>query len=85
MYAYRKRGDKEHRVRILPIWEIYSQSNKSLPHEFFYKILLSGDLAVDGSEDELDNSSKNNLPLFVPGWEDSTIGTFSHLMLLILS
>ena len=70
---------------ILPIWENYSQSNKSaLPHEFFYKILLSGDLAVDGSEDESWTmaAAKNNLPLFVPGWEDSTIGNIfaSHVI-----
>ena len=70
---------------ILPIWESYSQSNKSaLPHEFFYKILLSGDLAVDGSEDESWTiaAAKNNLPLFVPGWEDSTIGNIfaSHVI-----
>lgn len=70
---------------ILPIWESYSQTNESaLPHEFFYKILLSGDLETDGSEDEswVMAAAKNNLPLFVPGWEDSTIGNIfaSHVI-----
>ena len=70
---------------ILPLWQDYSSNSKSaLPHEFFYEILLSGDLTVDGLEDEswVMAAAKNNLPLFVPGWEDSTIGNIfaSHVI-----
>ena len=70
---------------ILPIWQDYSSNNKSaLPHEFFYQILLSGDLLIDGLEDEswVMAAANHNLPLFVPGWEDSTMGNIfaSHVI-----
>ena len=70
---------------ILPLWQDYSQAHRSaLPHEFFYQLLLSGDLKIDGSEEEswVMAAAKNNLPLFVPGWEDSTIGNIfaSHVI-----
>ena len=70
---------------ILPLWQDYSSNNESaLPHEFFYQILLSGDLAIDGLEDEswVMAAAKHNLPLFVPGWEDSTMGNIfaSHVI-----
>ena len=70
---------------ILPLWRDYSSHNKSaLPHEFFYQILLSGGLQIDGLENEswVMAAAKHNLPLFVPGWEDSTIGNIfaSHVI-----
>lgn len=70
---------------ILPLWQDYSSNNESaLPHEFFYQILLSGDLVIDGLEDEswIMAAAKHNLPLFVPGWEDSTMGNIfaSHVI-----
>ena len=70
---------------ILPLWQDYSSKNKSaLPHEFFYQILLSRDLLVDGLEDDswVMAAAKHNLPLFVPGWEDSTMGNIfaSHVI-----
>lgn len=64
---------------ILSAWQSASDADQSkLPHQFFYDILLSG--ALESSYDgEPDNSwllaaAKANLPLFVPGWEDSTMG-----------
>ena len=70
---------------ILPLWQDYSSNNESaLPHEFFYQILLSGDLVIDGLENEswIMAAAKHNLPLFVPGWEDSTMGNIfaSHVI-----
>ena len=70
---------------ILPLWQDYSNNNESaLPHKFFYQILLSGDLKIDGLEDEswVMAAAKKNLPVFVPGWEDSTIGNIfaSHVI-----
>lgn len=46
------------------------------PHEFLYKILLSGKLTpqIDPANSWLLAAAKKNLPLFVPGWEDSTLG-----------
>lgn len=49
-----------------------------LPHEFFYKLIRSGRLAssyqIDPSHSWLLAACEKDLPLFVPGWEDSTLG-----------
>jgi deoxyhypusine synthase len=48
------------------------------PHEFMYKILLSGELRdsyqIDPKDSWLLAAAEKNLPIFVPGWEDSTLG-----------
>lgn len=48
------------------------------PHEFFYRILLSGKLKrhydTDPKNSWLLAAAERNLPVFVPGWEDSTLG-----------
>ncbi len=48
------------------------------PHEFLYKILLAGKLKQHYQIDPRDSwmlaAAGKNLPLFVPGWEDSTLG-----------
>ncbi|MDQ3536281.1 MAG: deoxyhypusine synthase family protein, partial [Bacteroidota bacterium] len=48
------------------------------PHQFFYKVLLSGALEehyqIDPKNSWLLEAAKKNLPMFVPGWEDSTLG-----------
>jgi len=48
------------------------------PHEYFYQLLRSGRLAADYQIDPRDSwivaASERDLPLFVPGWEDSTLG-----------
>ena len=53
-------------------------------HEFFYQILLNGELDFDGdpSASWVLAAANNNLPLFVPGWEDSTLGNIfaSHVI-----
>lgn len=49
-----------------------------LPHEFLYQIILSGALAphydIDPAESWMVAAAEANLPIFVPGWEDSTLG-----------
>ncbi len=60
-------------------WQEATKNNERMfPHEFMYKMLLSGEL-----EDHFETDPKNswmlaaaekNLPIIVPGWEDSTIG-----------
>ncbi len=49
-----------------------------LPHEFFYQLIRSGRLApsyqIDPRHSWLLAACEKNLPLFVPGWEDSTLG-----------
>jgi deoxyhypusine synthase len=48
------------------------------PHEFMYKILLSGKLKsayqIDPAHSWLLAAAEKQLPIFVPGWEDSTLG-----------
>ncbi len=48
------------------------------PHEFMYKILRSGKLKpsyqIDPKDSWLMAAMEKNLPMFVPGWEDATLG-----------
>jgi deoxyhypusine synthase len=48
------------------------------PHEFFYRVLLSGQLSqhyqIDPKDSWLMAAAEKNLPMVVPGWEDSTLG-----------
>jgi len=48
------------------------------PHEYMYKMLLSGDLEefyqIDPKNSWMLEAAKKNLPIVVPGWEDSTMG-----------
>ena len=51
---------------------------RHFPHEFFYRILQSPDLRksfqIDVKDSWLFAAMERNLPIFVPGWEDSTLG-----------
>jgi deoxyhypusine synthase len=53
-------------------------AQRFLPHEFLYRILLSGKLKphyqIDPKDSWMLAAAERNLPLFVPGWEDSTLG-----------
>ena len=48
------------------------------PHEFMYRILRSGKLAesfqIDPKNSWMVAACEKNLPMIVPGWEDSTLG-----------
>jgi deoxyhypusine synthase len=48
------------------------------PHEFMFKILRSGKLEesyqIDPKNSWLLAAAEKNLPMFVPGWEDATLG-----------
>ena len=48
------------------------------PHEFLYRILRSGALEeyyqIDPKDSWMVAAAEKNLPIFVPGWEDSTSG-----------
>jgi deoxyhypusine synthase len=64
---------------ILEEWVKADQNGQAFfPHEFFYKILLSGKLdasfQIDPKNSWLLEAAKKNLPIIVPGWEDSTLG-----------
>jgi deoxyhypusine synthase len=51
---------------------------RRLPHEYFYRILRSRALEsayqIDPRDSWLLAACEKDLPLFVPGWEDSTLG-----------
>lgn len=64
---------------ILQEWTAADKAGKRLfPHEFFYRILKSADLQksfqIDVKHSWLYAAMERNLPIFVPGWEDSTLG-----------
>jgi deoxyhypusine synthase len=66
---------------VLEEWQAADARGERLfPHEFMYRILLSGKLAgsyqIDPQDSWLVAAAERNLPLFVPGWEDSTLGNF---------
>jgi deoxyhypusine synthase len=48
------------------------------PHEFFYRIIRTGKLEkyyqIDPGNSWVVAACEKNLPIFVPGWEDSTLG-----------
>jgi len=54
------------------------KGERYFPHEYFYQILLSGELEgmYEGSPEEcwILEAAKKNLPIIVGGWEDSTLG-----------
>jgi deoxyhypusine synthase len=64
---------------VLKEWVRADQAGERFfPHQFMYKILLSGDLKASYQIDPKDSwllaAAEKNLPIFVPGWEDSTLG-----------
>ncbi|MES3038533.1 MAG: deoxyhypusine synthase family protein [Bdellovibrionota bacterium] len=64
---------------VLQEWQKADKAGQAFfPHEFMYKILLSGDLKqyyqIDPKNSWLLAAAEKNLPMIVPGWEDSTLG-----------
>jgi len=55
-----------------------AEGARRLPHEFLYRILRSGRLEshyqIDPAESWLVAAAEKDLPIVVPGWEDSTLG-----------
>jgi deoxyhypusine synthase len=56
------------------------EGNRHFPHQYFYDVLLSGDLEddyqINGNDSWLMAAAKKDIPIIVPGWEDSTCGNF---------
>ena len=64
---------------IYKLWkEADDKGERFLPHEFFYSLLKSGILKQYYQIDEKDSwlvaACERDLPIIVPGWEDSTLG-----------
>ena len=58
--------------------EAEDKGERFFPHEYMYKMLLSGDLKqyyeIDPKNSWMLAAAEKNLPIVVPGWEDSTMG-----------
>lgn len=64
---------------VLDRWVQHDRAGtQRFPHEFMYEILLSGALKASYQIDPKDSwmiaAAERNLPMIVPGWEDSTLG-----------
>lgn len=66
---------------LLPLWKKADAENKSyLPFEYMYQLIKTGDLKqyyqIDPKDSWVVAACEKNIPIFVPGWEDSTLGNF---------
>ena len=64
---------------IVPLWRAADQQHKRyFPHEFFYEMIRNGSLKqyyqIDPKDSWVIAAAKKNIPIYTPGWEDSTIG-----------
>lgn len=64
---------------IFEIWKAAEDAGERyFPHEFMYKMLLSGVLEqyyeIDPKNSWMLAAAEKNIPIIVPGWEDSTMG-----------
>src|SRR5215210_4013066 len=64
---------------VLKHWVEKDNAGKRLfPHQFMYEILRDGSIAesyqIDPKNSWMVAAAEKNLPMFVPGWEDSTLG-----------
>ena len=64
------------------LWDIWNgaeaKGERYFPHEFMYQMLLSGVLEqyyeIDPKNSWMLAAAEKNIPIVVPGWEDSTMG-----------
>ena len=64
---------------VLDEWmEADAKGERYFPHEFMYRVLRSGRLEqyfeIDPKNSWMIAAAEKNLPMFVPGWEDATLG-----------
>ncbi|MAY75271.1 MAG: deoxyhypusine synthase [Phycisphaerae bacterium] len=64
---------------LIPLWKQADTDGKRyLPHQYLYQLIRSGALKAETQADPknawLLEACKKDLPIFVPGWEDSTLG-----------
>ncbi len=65
--------------RLMGVWRTAQETGESLlPHEHLYRLLRSGALEDSHQADPMHSwvlaAAEANLPIYVPGWEDSTLG-----------
>lgn len=64
---------------MFELWKSAEEKGERyFPHEFLYQLLNSGALEeayqIDPKDSWMIQAAKKNLPMVVPGWEDSTMG-----------
>ncbi len=64
---------------ILKMWSgAESKGQRFFPHEYMYQTLMAGELKqyyeIDPKNSWMLAAAEKNLPMVVPGWEDSTMG-----------
>jgi deoxyhypusine synthase len=64
---------------IFKLWKAAEENGERyFPHEYLYQLLLSGvmedEYEIDLKDSWMYAAAQANLPLVVPGWEDSTLG-----------
>lgn len=64
---------------ILELWKRDEQAGlRKFPHEYFYEVLqkdlLKKYYQIDPKDSWMKAAAEKNLPIIVPGWEDSTLG-----------
>ena len=64
---------------ILDLWKRDEKAGlRKFPHEYFYEVLQKGLLKqhyqIDPKDSWMMAAAEKNLPIIVPGWEDSTLG-----------
>lgn len=64
---------------LITLWErAQTDGKRFLPHEFFYQAIQEGlfqaQAQIDTKDSWLIAAAEKNIPIFVPGWEDSTTG-----------
>ncbi len=78
-YLYSRRGRRRLQKHLVKVWKDAERNGERyFPHEFLYKVVLSGDLTpyyeIDPKDSWIIAAAQKNIPIVVPGWEDSTTG-----------
>lgn len=66
-------------LKLLKLWQKAEQTRERyFPYEYIYQLLKSGELEeyyeIDPKDSWVVAACEKNLPIFTPGWEDSTLG-----------
>ncbi|MFH1785999.1 MAG: deoxyhypusine synthase family protein [Candidatus Micrarchaeota archaeon] len=64
---------------LIPLWQEHDKNSEPLfPHEYIYKLIKSGKLDqhfdIDRKDSWIIAACEKNIPIFVAGWADSTLG-----------
>lgn len=72
--------------QVLELWKAADKDGKRyFPYEFMYQLIRNGSIEksyqIDPKDSWLVAACQKNLPIFTPGWEDSTLGNIfvSHV------